>query len=176
MLIPLVKGTMQYEHMLLHPLIIVRFAVFFDGSVDSGVMSAYVSSALSCTFAAPLPPSPSSSTLPKRLGKLLYASGPQTTSTILSSFSPVLSSTLPSSRLNFRRSAMHPSRPTLPPRDRRGASSLRRLHIFDSAFSRIAQVMRRTMSASEALDDGVYPASTRMRLRMSESAPCPSNV
>ena len=38
-----------------------------------------------------------------------------------------------------------------------------RPQIFDSAFSRMAQVFRNTMSASSLLGASLYPASTKIR-------------
>ena len=48
--LPLTKGTIQNEHILLHPLMIDKKALIELGFFLTGVISAYVYSTLNCTF------------------------------------------------------------------------------------------------------------------------------
>mmetsp|Transcript_10187 Transcript_10187/g.37725 ORF Transcript_10187/g.37725 Transcript_10187/m.37725 type:complete len:315 (+) Transcript_10187:714-1658(+) len=135
---PRVYGTMQNEHALSHPRMIVTNAACAP-SLRTGIISAYVSSTLSCTFIAWFPPL----TMLIRFGKSRYASGPATRSASWSV----------SKSLVFNRSAMHPSTPTtgFSPFFLRRLSDLKyasRCQILASAFSRIAHVFTRITSAS----------------------------
>mmetsp|Transcript_8717 Transcript_8717/g.21958 ORF Transcript_8717/g.21958 Transcript_8717/m.21958 type:complete len:224 (-) Transcript_8717:308-979(-) len=136
---PRVYGTMQNEHALSHPRMMVTNAACAP-SLRTGMMSAYVSSTLSCTFIAF---SPVPLTALMRLGRSRYASGPATRSASWSA----------SSSCVLRRSAMQPSTPTTGfsfffLRLRRLLKYARRCQIFASAFSRMAQVFTRITSAS----------------------------
>ena len=95
---PRVYGTTQYEHILLHPLIIEIKALTPFSSILTGEMSAYVSSSESLVFIC----FSLSVTAATRRGRSLYASGPATISTQLLSNS-----------FSFSLSAMHPSTPTI---------------------------------------------------------------
>jgi hypothetical protein len=67
-----VRGTMQKEHMLLQPRVMLTNAACEDWG-RTGATSAYVSSRLSCTLIACCEPP---AMLSKRRGKSRYASGP----------------------------------------------------------------------------------------------------
>ena len=73
------KGTMQNEHMLLQPRVMLTNALFAPAA-RTGATSAYVSSRLSCTFIAlAAPPFTSRSSR----GRSRYASGPAANRTIV---------------------------------------------------------------------------------------------
>ena len=147
---PRVYGTMQNAHALSHPRIIVTNALC-DPASRTGIISAYVSSTLNCTFIA-FSPVPTTASI--KLGKSRYASGPATISANRSA----------SSNFSFTRSAIHPKTPTtgfsiffLPfPSDRKYAN---RCQIFASALSRIAHVLIKITFAPFTSSVASYPAS-----------------
>ena len=156
---PRVYGTMQNEHALSHPRMMVTKAACAP-SLRTGTMSAYVSSTDSCTFMAFSPPF----TAPIKLGRSLYASGPATRSASWSA----------SSSFVLRRSAMHPSTPTTGFSDffLRFRSDLKYAslcQILASAFSRIAHVFTRITSASCMSSVSSYPPSLSTESITSES-------
>ena len=120
---------MQKEHILLHPLIIERYAETLFLFFLTGVISAYVSSALRRVF---IWNSSYSNADAMSLGKSRYASGPQTT------WTPSLNI------FSFSLSAIQPSIPTI----LLFLTSLILWNIFYYADSRIAHVFKRTIFAS----------------------------